>query len=96
MLEFAPEALAEARAAYLWYAEHSHSAAASFINEFDLTLDRIVRTPAAGSPHKRKIRKRRFQRFPYVVVYREITGGIEIIAVAHGSRRPGYWKKRVR
>jgi hypothetical protein len=33
--------------------------------------------------------------FPYFVVFRETTGGLEIIAVAHGRRRPGYWRDRV-
>jgi hypothetical protein len=35
------------------------------------------------------------KRFPFVVVYRVTTDRIEIIAVAHGSRKPGYWKKRL-
>jgi hypothetical protein len=35
-------------------------------------------------------------RFPYLVVFREQTSGVEIIAIAHGHRRPGYWRNRVR
>lgn len=34
-------------------------------------------------------------RFPYALVYREVSnGGIEIVAVAHLRRRPAYWSKR--
>ena len=35
-------------------------------------------------------------RFPYFVVYRERSRKIEIIAVAHAKRRPGYWARRVK
>jgi|SRR5579872_2457094 len=35
------------------------------------------------------------RRFPYLVVFRETTSGIEIIAVVHGRRRPGYWRDRL-
>jgi hypothetical protein len=34
------------------------------------------------------------RRFPYLVVYREVSTGLQVIAVAHGRRRPGYWKNR--
>ncbi|QDU18331.1 type II toxin-antitoxin system RelE/ParE family toxin [Urbifossiella limnaea] len=32
---------------------------------------------------------------PINVVYRETDAAIEVVAVAHHSRRPGYWKKRL-
>jgi toxin ParE1/3/4 len=34
------------------------------------------------------------QRFPYIVFYREGADQIDVIAVAHGARDPGYWRKR--
>jgi len=33
---------------------------------------------------------------PYTVVYAESDDAIEVVAVSHHSRRPGYWKKRLR
>jgi len=30
------------------------------------------------------------RRFPYFIVYREVDETIEVIAMAHTSRRPGY------
>lgn len=33
--------------------------------------------------------------FPYSVIYAESTDAIEIIAIAHAKRRPGYWKSRL-
>jgi len=32
---------------------------------------------------------------PYAVVYRDQPEQIEIVAVAHGARRPGYWRNRL-
>ena len=34
------------------------------------------------------------RRFPYVVFYSEGADAVRIMAVAHGKRRPGYWKHR--
>ena len=34
-------------------------------------------------------------RYPYFVVFRELPRKIEIIAIAHCKRRPGYWKGRI-
>jgi hypothetical protein len=33
--------------------------------------------------------------FPYAVVYRPASDGIIVFALAHRSRRPGYWLLRV-
>ncbi len=34
-------------------------------------------------------------RFPYAVIYVERDADYFVIAVAHTSRRPGYWKDRI-
>jgi plasmid stabilization system protein ParE len=38
--------------------------------------------------------RKRLGRFPYVLFYRELSDNIEVTAVAHGAREPGYWLKR--
>jgi hypothetical protein len=35
------------------------------------------------------------RRFPYDIVVRERVDEIIVVAVAHQSRRPGYWKNRL-
>lgn len=40
-------------------------------------------------------RRALLRKFPFLVVFRESRAIIEIIAVAHGRRKPGYWKSRV-
>jgi len=41
------------------------------------------------------LRKCRVLRFPYGLLFRDREDHIEIIAVMHLRRRPGYWKDRV-
>lgn len=33
-------------------------------------------------------------RFPYLIFYAVADGSVEVHAIAHTSRRPGYWLKR--
>jgi plasmid stabilization system protein ParE len=42
-----------------------------------------------------RARKHKRERFPYLIFYVEYTEGIRVLAVAHTSRRPGYWKTRI-
>jgi hypothetical protein len=34
-------------------------------------------------------------RFPYLILYLDYPDRIRILALAHTSRRPGYWKTRI-
>jgi len=34
-------------------------------------------------------------KFPYAIFYMERLDDIRILAIAHTSRRPGYWKSRI-
>ncbi|MGH6630205.1 MAG: type II toxin-antitoxin system RelE/ParE family toxin, partial [Burkholderiales bacterium] len=43
---------------------------------------------------KTPLRKCVIAPFPYLIFYRETDRHISIVAVAHGRRRPGYWRKR--
>ncbi|WP_157844917.1 hypothetical protein [Methylocucumis oryzae] len=40
------------------------------------------------------IRNASIQGFPFSVIFREIAGNIEVLAVAHHRRRPFYWLAR--
>jgi len=41
------------------------------------------------------IRKAKVEGFPYNVIFREVDGCIQILAVAHHRRRPRYWLGRL-
>lgn len=56
---------------------------------------RALAFPLAGSPATRETRRVFLRDFPFAVVYRPDADGITIFALAHHSRRPGYWQSRV-
>ena len=90
-----PEAVAEALAAAQWYRERSAFAADAFLAELDRAVERIAENPEMQSHYVRGTRRCLLQRFPFYLVYREVAGKLEIVAIAHGRRRPGYWKNRI-
>ena len=94
-IELHPEAVAEAQAALQWYRERSALASDAFIAELDRAVRKIAENPKMYHPYVRGTRRYLLQRFPFYLVYREVAARIEIIAVAHGRRKPGYWKKRI-
>ncbi|HEY1183221.1 MAG TPA: type II toxin-antitoxin system RelE/ParE family toxin [Bryobacteraceae bacterium] len=90
-----PAALEEAEAATEWYRQRSVRAAEMFLDEIDRAIERIGGHSGEFPEYAFGTRRMVLQRFPYLVVFRETAAGVEIIAVAHGRRRPGYWRDRV-
>jgi plasmid stabilization system protein ParE len=43
---------------------------------------------------KFEFRRAIVERFPYVIVYQLLNDEVLILAIAHSSRRPGYWSRR--
>lgn len=94
-VSFHPDADDEAIVAHDWYAERSIAAAESFERELDLSISAIADNPTLWSRYVHGTRRYLMKRFPFVIVYRAKPTHIEIIAVAHGRRRPGYWRERL-
>ena len=94
-IEFLDEAREEAREATLWYARRSAHAAVGFSEALDLAVWHIEQTPDAWPPHIFNTRRLLLRRYPYHVIYRIGSDRIVVIAVAHTSRRPGYWRDRL-
>jgi len=93
-LHYHPEAIEEAEAAVSWYAIASERVAERFLDELFRTVDGIVRNPQLFPVFYRDTRKAMLRRFPYSVIYRVASDGIQIIAIAHARRRPNYWRNR--
>jgi plasmid stabilization system protein ParE len=66
-----------------------------FLDELNRAIERISQHPRQFSAYEFGARRIVLRRFPYLVVFRETASGIEIIAVVHGRRRPGYWRNRL-
>ncbi len=96
-LEFHPDAALEARAAVDWYRARSERAADLLIAEIELATNRIRQSPTRFPRHTSGTRRYLLRRFPFLVIYRipkTPDAAILVLAVAHGRRRPHYWKER--
>jgi plasmid stabilization system protein ParE len=95
-----PAARDELRAA-IRYAEADHPGRGvrleAAVNHVLLRLGRFPRSaprwPQLQGPFE--IRRALVKRHPYLVVYALLPAQLVIIAVAHTSRRPGYWRQRL-
>ena len=56
----------------------------------------ITQFPESAEEIRPGIRKRLLRQFRYSLIYSIETDGLLILAVAHHSRRPGYWVGRAR
>lgn len=88
-------AVDELRGALQWYAERSAKTHERFRAAIFEAVERIAAHPKLPSPIVAHFRYVRPRRFPYVIIYEVRSDGIPfVIAVAHVSRRPSYWRKR--
>ena len=89
------EAEAELAEAIAFYAgQASKSVAIAFLAEFTRAARLVAANPGLGARTSRDRRLFPLHRFPYSLVYRAVEEGIRIGAIAHHSRRPGYWRAR--
>ncbi|HEX4140798.1 MAG TPA: type II toxin-antitoxin system RelE/ParE family toxin [Candidatus Methylacidiphilales bacterium] len=91
-----PAARVEADEAAAYYHQRNPVKAREFLDELAFVIDEIRYGPQRW-PFERGTRVQRLhlRRFPFTVYYREGLHEIYILAVAHTSRRPGYWKSRI-
>ena len=65
--------------------------------DIDLLEDEIVPlAKMSGALGARGVKRLVLKRFPYDIVAREFSEEIIAVAIAHQSRRPGYWRNRLR
>jgi len=58
-------------------------------------IEDVSRSPQQFPLFHAGTRRALLRPFPFLVVFREHTDRIEIIAIAHAKRRPGYWRERL-
>ena len=89
-----PAAEQEVEAAFDWYLERNPAAARAFLTELQQAIERVAEAPDRWPKYLSDIRRYVFSRYPFQLIYRKRGSDIEIMAVAHGRRRPGYWASR--
>lgn len=92
-----PQAEAELGDAAVYYAEQGDRAVAeAFLAEFERVRDLLIENPQRGPGVEHGLRVYHFDRFPYSLLYESVeTGELQIFAVAHQHRGPGYWVDRL-
>jgi len=99
-VEFHPKARRELAEAAQWFNERSDNLGEALLDEVDAATARLLIMPGMGSliRHRRippGHRKWVLARFRYILVYRVVNQVLWVVAVAHTSRKPGYWADRL-
>ena len=94
-VEMHPLAVREAGGAFEWYAARSAHAAERFSEQLSKAIKKISEHPERYPVYLEGTQRILLDRFPYLVVYIHEPDRVSVIAVAHGKRRPGYWRRRL-
>jgi toxin ParE1/3/4 len=78
-----------------FYERRIPSLGEAFLCAVEAALAKIQRNPKLAKRNERGIRSLRIKRFPFRVIFLEREDRIFVVAVAHLSRRPNYWERRV-
>lgn len=79
----------------LFYAREANTELGlAFIAEFERSLGVLCNYPRLGPVWRGTTRRLPLRRFPYTMIYQVKPEEVRVIALAHQSRRPGYWRGR--
>jgi plasmid stabilization system protein ParE len=95
-IDIHPAARLEEDEAFEWYYRRDLSAAEGFLREIEQARSAIQSSPEAWAEYLYDTRRYLLKRYPYVVVYRLTEDRIQVVAIAHGRRKPGYWTDRLK
>lgn len=96
MIRFSAGASRELEADFRRYQRQRPGRGLRFLAAIDVALVRIASAPLSfpllRPPH---IRSAKVAGFPYRIVFLVLEEDVRVLAVAHGRRRPGYWRRRL-
>ncbi len=94
-IQFHEGAAEEYEAAFEMVSSTEPERALEFDAEFHRAVGEIRRAPRRWASGIDNTRRFLLRCFPFVVIYRERTPElVQVLAIAHTSRRPGYWRGR--
>lgn len=94
-LHWHDEAQREFEEAAVYYESQVEGLGERFVPRIEATTARVLTNPLMPRCFDEDRSKVKAEQFPYLIIDRAKEGQFQILAVAHMSRRPGYWKKRV-
>lgn len=94
-VEFHWRARAELRNVVAWYQARSQRAASQFLIQMDRAVIRLADDPESLPRMGKRYRSLRVGKFPFLIVFlQRLDLSVFVVAVAHTSRRSGYWRGR--
>lgn len=100
MLRFHPEALVELDAAVAWHERERPGHGALLFRDVTKRVAQASRFPRSGTPlvgfeERLDVRQFVLRRFRYVIITARVLEDRQVVAIAHTSRSPGYWRRRL-
>lgn len=95
-IEIHPEASRELEEARAWYEISREGLGTQFVDEVDRAMEAIQESPETWSNYIEGARRFFLHRFPYAVIYRYDERKIQVLALMHLHRKPGFWKERLK
>lgn len=92
--QFHPAARDELVETVTFYESARTGLGAQFRDAVRATLERVDKTPTIGRRTSDGYWRALVSGFPYDVVYRVRGEILDVLALAHHRRRPGYWRNR--
>ena len=99
---FLPEALIDLEEAAAWYEDQRPGLGAELLDELESCIATAIEAPDLGllsgtTANGNEIRRYRLRRFRRYAILMSIIDGLPtVVAFEHSSRRPRYWKERVK
>jgi len=94
-VEFHPEAEDELTDAALYLESERRGIGDVFREEVANSYQLALAYPKIGKTVGKRVRRVEVSGFHYAVIYQTRGEALFVLAVAHHSRRPGYWRKRL-
>jgi len=93
---FHPAAEAEHLESVAFFESKRPGLGVSYLAEFERIMRKVCEGPHRYPVEKQPdVRRIRMNRFPFAVLFREASGSVQVLAVAHNRRRPQYWLGRL-
>lgn len=90
-------AMSDYRRACRYYSKIDQQLTKRFRLAVNEAIEKIAEDPRQWPKYDERTRWVKVRKFRYVLYFQEIDPErMLVVAVAHGSRRPGYWKRRLR
>jgi toxin ParE1/3/4 len=93
-VEFHPAAEEELDAAAAFYERRQEGIGQGLLDEVEDICAIVSEYPAIGRKVDSLHRSVPLRRFPFVLFYRVHQSRVQVVAVAHKRKRPGYWRSR--